>query len=81
MTQKNSAFWDQALGARDKLEEEFGACPSVNYIDIGYAPEGDEAIEVIALRIHLQEQVPADKESAFPKIVDGIPVVALKRNA
>ena len=77
MTQKNSAFWDQALGARDKLEEQFGACPSVNYIDIGYAPEGDEAIEVIALRIHLQEQAQPDK---FPKIVDGIPVVAVKHN-
>ena len=78
MAQKNSAFWDQALGARDKLEEQFGACPHVNYIDIGYAPEGDEAIEVIALRIHLQEQAQPDK---FPKIVDGIPVVAVKHNA
>jgi hypothetical protein len=76
MTQNNSAFWDQALRARDKLEEEFGNCPAVDFIDIGYAQEGDEAIDVIALRIHLQEQAAQGK---FPPSVDGIPVVAVKR--
>lgn len=78
MAQKNSAFWDQALQARDKLAGQLADCPAVDFVDIGYARESDEATDVIALRIHLQEEASSDK---FPQTVDGIPVVALKRNA
>lgn len=76
MSQNNSAYWDQVLRARDKLEEQVGSCPAVDFIDIGYARDGDEEFDIIALRVHLQEQTSQDK---FPSLVDGIPVVAVKQ--
>lgn len=75
MAQNNSAFWDKALRALDKLEEQVGQCPDVNFVDIGYAREGNAPVDVIALRIHVQEQVQQDK---FPQVVDGMPVVTIK---
>jgi hypothetical protein len=80
MSQVDSEFWDRARRARDKLAAQFLDHPDVSLIDIGYAPERGEETEEVVLRIHVRERwVKAQPEErvAFPKQVDGIPVVVI----
>ena len=80
MSQDSPEFWKRARRARDKLVDQFIYHPDVNLIDIGYAPEGTEGIEGVALRIHVEERwmmrVPEERV-ALPGEVDGIPVVVM----
>ena len=80
MPQDNSEFGDRARGARDKLVDQFINHPDVSVIDISHAPERGEETEEVVLRIHVRERwVKAKPEErvAFPKQVDGIPVVVM----
>jgi len=80
MSQADSEFWSRARRARDKLVDQFINHPDVSLIDIGYAPERGETTEEIALRIHVREhwvKAKPEERVAFPKQVDGIPVVVM----
>jgi len=80
MSQEDSGFWNRARRARDKLADQFLDHPDVSLIDIGYAPERGEETEEIALRIHVRERwmkAKPEERVAFPKQVEGIPVVVM----
>lgn len=80
MSQRDSEFWTKARRAREKLIDRFIHHPDVSGIDIGYPPDWDGKPEEIVLRIHVRERwmkAKPDQRVAFPRDVDGIPVVVM----
>lgn len=80
MLGRDSRFLTRARDARDKLVDRFIHHPDVSNIDIGFPPQGEKSAEEIVLRIHVRERwtkAGPEKRVAFPKEVDGIPVIVM----
>ena len=72
----NPKFWKKATNAREKLENQLKArSDNICDVDIGYPQNGDKNNKQISLRIHTCEDPNPTDRKAFPKSVDGIPVV------
>ncbi len=78
MSAQNPETIDKARRAQQKLAAQFLTHPDVSLIDIGAEPHpsGEEA--PLVLRMHVRDRwfdTPPDEREAFPKEVDGFPVV------
>jgi hypothetical protein len=81
MTQQDADFWARARRAQDKLVAQFLDHPDVSLIDIGYAEEGEQRTDTLAIRIHVRDSwfnASPEKRVNFPDAVDDISVVVIR---
>jgi hypothetical protein len=76
MPAQDANSWNKATEARNRLQDELRNRNDVDFVDIGYTKNDHEEI---TLRVHVDEHAETTGQASFPKDVDGIPVVVVRK--
>lgn len=81
MSKQNREAWTKARSVQEKLAEQFLSHPDVTMIDIGQTSAEEQTPGQPAVRIHVKAdwfKAKPEERVAFPKEVDGVPVVVIQ---